>query len=476
MSFRTIPRRMPRQFRLVLQSFLHGDALAFADVLPEREIQAAFDDENVAFAQGENDVYTPQVTLWAFLSQAVFKGEHRSCVAAVARVVVLMAAMHRRVSNDTAAYCRARARLPETVIERLAMSLADRSEQAVPPQWLWHGRHVHLVDGTTFSMPDTRANQAAWPQPRSEKKGLGFPLSRLVALMSLATGMATGMAFGPYQGKQTGETALFRQLMDHLHPGDIFVADRYMCSYFMLALAKEKGIDAVVRQHQLRKTDFRSGQSLGKGDHLVQWTRPQRPEWMDQETYERMPKVLAVREVRVNVDQPGFRTDSFVVATTLTDRETYPSTEIATLYRRRWLVELDIRVIKTTMGIDVLRCKSPEMIRKELWTCFLAYNLIRKTMLETAYSKGRSPRELSFTAAMQEIGAGWTVVLLLDEPEQSFLVEVNLGNLAGCRVGDRPNRIEPRAVKRRPKAQRLLTKPREAARRDKDLVAGKRKH
>ncbi len=476
MSFRTTTHRAPGQFQLVLQSFLHHGGLAFAEVLPEQEIQAAFDDENVAFAQDEDGIYTPQVTLWAFLSQAVFKEEHRSCVAAVARVVVLMAAMQRRASNDTAAYCRARARLPETVIERLATNLATGCEQAVIPQWLWHERHVHLVDGTTLSMPDTQANQAIWAQPRSQKKGLGFPLIRMVVLMSLATGMATGMAFGPYRGKQTGETALFRSLLGNLQPGDIFVADRYMCSYFMLALAKEKGIDAVVRQHQLRTTDFRRGKSLGKGDHLVQWKRPSRPEWMDRETYERMPELLDVREVRVNVDQPGFRTDSFVVVTTLTDQKTYPSTEIAALYHKRWLVELDIRAIKTTMGFDILRCKTPEMIRKELWTGFLAYNLIRKTMLESALARGRSPRELSFTAAMQEIGAGWTAVLLLGEAEQAFLIDVSLANLAGFRTGHRPNRIEPRAVKRRPKPQRLLTKPREAARRDKDLVAGKRKH
>jgi len=366
--------------------------------------------------------------------------------------------------------------LPEVVIERLAIQLANGCETAVPEGWLWYGRHAHLVDGTTVSAPDTPANQAVWPQPSSQKEGLGFPLIRMVVMMSLATGMMTGMAMGPYSGKETGETALFRSLLKGMQRGDLFVADRYMCSYFMTALGLEVGVDAVVRQHQLRTTDFRRGKSLGKGDHLVRWERPARPEWMDEETYERMPEFLDIREIQVHVNQPGFRTESFVVVTTLTDNKTYSSRDIATLYHKRWLVELDIRAIKTTMGMDILRCKSPEMVRKEIWTCLLAYNLIRKAMLEAALAADMSPRELSFASAMEVIGAGWSAVLLSDESRRSLLIDVYLSNLAGYRVGHRPDRIEPRAIKRRPKPHRLLTKPRHAARKDKDLVAGKRKH
>ncbi|MHB8861180.1 MAG: IS4 family transposase [Pirellulaceae bacterium] len=476
MSFRTFPGGLPRRFRVVQQSFLHRDDLPFAEVLSEQDIQTAFDTEGVSFAQEDGDVYTPSVTLWAFLSQAVFKAEHRSCVAAVARVAVLMAALNRRVSDDTGAYCRARAKLPEVVLERLALQLADGCEETAPSDWLWHRRHIHLVDGTTLSSPDTPANQAAWPQPNTQKKGLGFPLIRMVVLMSLATAMMTGMALGPCEGKETGETALFRSLLKHLPRGDIFVADRYLCSYFMIALARERGVDAVVRQHQLRITDFRRGQSLGKEDHLARWRRPARPAWMDVETYEQMPEFLDVRELRVHVHQPGFRTEAFVVVTTLTDHQTYSSQDIAALYHKRWLVELDIRALKVSLGIDVLRCRSPHMVRKEIWTCLLAYNLIRKTIVEAAYAANVSPRELSFTAAMQAIAAGWTAVLLLDEAGQVRLIDLYLDNLAGYQVGHRPNRIEPRAIKRRPKPHRLLTKPRAAARRDKSLVAGRRPH
>jgi len=476
MSFRTFFGGLPRRFRVVQQSFWLREDLAFADILSEQEIQTAFDEEGVTFAQEEGDVYTPAVTLWAFLSQAVFKGEHRSCVAAVARVAVLMVALQRRVSSDTGAYCRARAKLPEVVLERLTLRLADGCEDTVPTAWQWHGRRTYLVDGTTVSTPDTPANQTAWPQPKSQQKGLGFPLIRLVVLMSLATAMLSGMAMGPYAGKETGETALFRSLLQRLQAGDVFVADRYLCSYFMLALACERGVDAVVRQHQLRITDFRRGQSLGKEDHLVRWQRPARPEWMDVETYEQMPEYLDVRELRVHVHQPGFRTKSFVVVTTLTDHRTYPAQDIAALYHQRWLVELDIRAIKTSMGLDVLRCRSPHMVRNEIWTGLLAYNLIRKTILEAAFAAEVSPRTISFTAAMQALAAGWTAVLLMDTAGQVRLIDLYLRNLADYEVGNRPNRIEPRAIKRRPKPQRLLTKPRDAARRDKRFVAGRKPH
>jgi hypothetical protein len=264
---------------------------------------------------------------------------------------------------------------------------------------------VQLVDGTTVSMPDTPENQEAYPQAHTQKEGLGFPVARVVVLLSLATGMLTDMAMGPYAGKATGETALLRQLPDGFEPGDILLADRYYCSYFMIALLMERGIDFVMRIHQLRKVDFRWGRRLGKGDHIVQWKLPQKPKWMEQQVYDRMPASIEVREVHVRVSEPGFRTESFVVVTTLTDATTYTEEDIAELYHARWQAELDIRAIKITMGMDVLRCKTPEMVRREMWACILAYNLIRQTMLQSAQETGMCPRALSFTAAMQSIAA-----------------------------------------------------------------------
>src|SRR5215471_1011064 len=277
------------RFRLILSSFLQHPGLPFANVLSEEAIERTFADAGVASPQepeqAGNIVYTAAVTLWAFLSQVLYSREQRSCVAAVARVVVLMAALSRECSDNTGAYCRARARLPLAVIQRLALEVADGSEQRVPRHWLWRGRHVHLVDGSTVSMPDTTANQAAFPQARTQKPGLGFPIARLVVLLSLATAMVSGMAMGRYKGKQTGEPALLRELLHRLRPGDVVLGDRYYCSYFMIALLARIGVDVVARLHHFRHSEFRRGR-----DHAVTWLRPKKPKWMDQETYAQMPE------------------------------------------------------------------------------------------------------------------------------------------------------------------------------------------
>ena len=472
MSLYPPSRPLSKRFRLVLASFLHRPDLPFADVLSERSIEKAFDDEDAAFAEDDDAVFTPAVTLWAFLSQVLFKDEHRSCVAAVARVAVLRTALLcGPCSSNTGAFCRARGKLSEKVIRQLTVRVGEGCEDALGAELLWHGRHVRLVDGTTVSMPDTPENQEAYPQNVQQKEGLGFPIARVVMLLSLATGMVTDMAMGPYAGKETGELALLRSLLGRFNPGDVLLADRYYCSYFMIALLQERGIDLVARLHQRRPVDFRRGRRLGKDDQVVTWDRPPRPKWMDQQTYDRMPPSIEVREIRVQVGQPGFRVESFVAVTTLTDAKEYPRDEIADLYRRRWQAELDIRAIKITMGMDVLRCKTPEMVRKEMWTCLLAYNLIRLTMLQSAQEAGVSPRTLSFTAAVQTIGASWLVMVLGDDMLTSPLVDAALATMALHVVGNRPGRVEPRAIKRRPKEHALLTKPRAEARAD--LLKGK---
>ena len=465
MSLYKQARSLPRRFRLILVSFLQRPDLPFADALSEDAIKKAFDDEDAGFAEDEEAVYTPAITLWAFLSQVLFKDEQRSCVAAVARVIVLLVALERGpCSSNTGAYCRARGKLSETVLRRLAVDLADGCERQLDQAQLWHGRHVQLVDGTTVSMPDTPENQEAYPQPHTQREGLGFPVARVVVLLSLATGMLTDMAMGPYTGKKTGETALLRQLLERFRPGDILLGDRYFCSYFMITLLMELDVDFVTRVHQLRTVNFRRGRRLGKGDHVIAWERPPRPTWMDPQTYDRMPASIEVREVYVRVDVPGFRTESFVVVTTLTNAAAYPKGDIAELYHHRWLAELDIRAIKITMGMDILRCKTPEMVRKEMWTCLLAYNLIRQTMLQSAQKAGVSPRALSFTAAVQSIAASWLVIVLSDDALAALLIAAASVSLAEHVVGNRPGRIEPRAVKRRPKPHHLLTKPRAQAR------------
>lgn len=456
------------RFALMSRAFLTQPGLPFADALPETRIAQAFADEGIDFASSQADeddvVYTPAVTLWAFLSQMLHADEHRSCLAAVARVAVLWATLGKQVcASNSGAYCRARAKLTESVLERLTREVADQCEQALPDKWRWCGRRVLLGDGTTISLPDTETNQASYPQPTTQKPGLGFPLVRLVVLFSLATGLLHEVAMGPYAGKETGETALLRELLERLKAGDVLLADRYYCGWFLIALLQELQVDVVVRLHQLRKADFQKGERLGQGDHIVEWPRPAKPGWMDDDTYARMPASLRLREVQVQVAERGFRVQSLVVVTSLLDSEAYPADELATLYRRRWLAELHLRTLKCTLKLDVLRCKSPEMARKELRTGLLAYNLIRQTLLQAAIAAGRSPRELSFTVALQTVVAAWMVVVIADE-HQALLIQLRLQHIGSHQIGHRPNRVEPRAVKRRPKSHDLLTEPRDRAR------------
>jgi hypothetical protein len=456
---------LPRQFGLVLSSVMQAPGLPFTDVLTEDDIVDAFDEEDAWFAEDEDDIYTPQVTLWAFLSQVLHKGTNQTCLGAVSRVFVLLVTLGREPClKNNGAYCKARGKLPEVVIERLALRIGHGCENELPEKNLWKGLHVKLADGTTVSMPDTESNQEEYPQSASQKPGLGFPVARMVLLLSLATAMVCGMAIGPCVGKETGELALMRQLLDQLDEGDVLLADRYFCSYFMIALLLMQNVDMVARLHHARKEDAYRVKRLGNKDYLIQWQRPLKPDWMDQETYELMPETLTLRQIDVNVTEEGFRTKTFSVVTTLLDTEDYPRIDIASLYRKRWLAEVDILAIKESLGMDILRCKSPEMVRKEIWIHLLEYNLIRKIMLQAAVSADLSPSQLSFSCAMQSLTAGWNVNPLLDEAMYVMLIAAQIESLTDQLVGNRPGRVEPRAVKRRPKPNRLLNMTRAEAR------------
>ncbi len=461
----TSPRAGAKSFSLVQNAFLQANDLPFRDVLTEEEIDAAFVAEDACFGEDEEDVYTPALTLWGWLAQVMQAEKARSCVAAVARITALCVALGRKPpSPDTGAYCRARAKLPERVLQRLVYTVADGLEPHVPGDWLWLGRHVKMVDGTTLLTPDTDANQEVWPQARTQKPGLGFPILRMVALLSLATAALCGLAIGPYKGKETGETALLRELLDRFQPGDVFLGDCAYCSYFLLALLLARGVDAVTRQHQRRRTDFRRGERLGDGDHVVVWERPERPDWMDEETYATIPETLTIRELKVRVDVRGFRVQELVVVTTLTDAERYPRDEIAKLFRLRWHVELDLRNIKTSLRLDDLRGKKPETIRREIWMHWLAYNLTRKVMAQAALRHEKSPRELSFFSALAAVTGAWALASVADASMLSQHATAQHIGITWSRVGHRPNRVEPRAIKRRPKSHKLLNRPREEAR------------
>jgi hypothetical protein len=281
--------------------------------------------------------------------------------------------------------------------------------------------------------------------------------------------MIQGLAQGPCSGKETGETALFRQLFELLKPGDVVVADRYYAGWFTIALLQELGVEVVTRLHQHRTADFRHGHRLGADDHLADWPKPQRPEWLDQETYDRLPDTLTVREMKFAVRERGFRTQSIVVVTPLRDETTITREDLADLFRQRWHAELDLRNLKSTMSLDVLRCKTPAMVRTELWMGLLAYNLVRHSLLPAALATNCSPRQLSFCAALQFLANTW-LLAAVNRDEASRLIELRLIHLASHRVGNRLNRIEPRAIKRRPTPHDWLTKPRATARAE--LLAG----
>jgi hypothetical protein len=433
--------------------------LSFRDVLTAERIQEIACQEQVAFGTADSDIYSVPVTLWAFLSQCTSPA--KSCLAAVARVMVLLSTLGRQACGaGTGAYCKARRKLSEGFLKRLACTVGGEVEDQAPDAWRWHGRRVVLIDGSTLSMPDTPANQRAYPQSRSQRPGVGFPLLRWVTLIGLATGTVLDSAFGRWRGKQTGESALLRTLLDTLRPGDVVVADRYYCSYWMIALLTARGVEVVFRQHQLRHTDFRRGRRLGHNDHVVTWTKPIRPAWLDEQTYAELPGELCVREMRGAVATPGHRVRKLIVVTSLRDERGYAKEDILALYNARWNAEIDLRSIKTHMNMDILRCQTPEMVRKEIWTHLLAYNLVRQVMAQAAREHKVTPRRLSFTGALQTLNEFRTLLLTATTANLPAMVGNILAAIASHRVGNRPGRCEPRKVKRRPKGYSRMLKPR----------------
>jgi hypothetical protein len=453
------PRVLPAES--LLRQFAHAAGLPFADVLSPSGLQQVLDDCQVRFRER---IFSPLITLATFLSQ-VLDPDH-SMRQAVARLIAYRASVQLPpCSPDTRAYSKARQRLPETVWAELTRRTGHDLLLEAPARWCWRGRDVKIVDGTTVSMPDTPANQKAYPQVASQKPGLGFPVLRLVAVFSLAVGAVLDVAMGPYQGRHTGETALFRTLHHHLHPGDVLLADRYFCGYLHLALVQQRGADIVMRLHHLRHTDFRRGRRLGPDDHLVTWHKPkQRPDWIDADAFARLPETFPMREVRLRVPGKTCRSRHILVATTLLDPQAYPKDSIASLYRQRWHAELDLRSLKTFLQMDVLRCQSPALVRKEIWVHLLAYNLIRKVMAQAAQEHQLPPRHISFKGTLQTLNAFSDCLRACAPLALATLCRCLLGVVAQHLVGNRPGRLEPRAKKRRAKPYRLLNKPRARAR------------
>lgn len=358
------------------------------------------------------------------------------------------------LSANTAGYCQARLRLPLEMVQTLGRYTGELLAERTPVAWLWRGRPVKLVDGTTVSMPDTAANQACFPQHGKQQPGAGFPLARLVAVVSLATGAVLDAAIGPFKGKGSGEHSLFRRLLEGFVRHDVMVADGYFPSFFLVAELRRREVDGVFAQGR-RRPNFRRGERLGHRDHRVRWRKPaNRPDWMSREEYLAYPDEITVREVQVG---------GKVLVTTFLEACDTPKGALGELYRSRWNVELDIRNIKATLGMDILSCKTPEMCVKEIWVYLLAYNLIRLLMAEAALRSSVLPRELSFKRTVQ-IWIVWSERQFLSPAGED--VDALFALIAHVKVGNRRGRCEPRAVKRRPKTYQRLDKPRGQARRE----------
>ena len=449
------------QFDSVRDQLDQDQGLPFLKLLSRSLVEASCRHCNHAWRER---VYTPWITLGLFLSQ-VLSDDH-SCDDSVDRFQKYRYDQGLpSVSPETTSYCEARQRLPEELAWDLVRRTGQSIQRSAKSSWPFHGRAVKIVDGSTVTMPDTPENQAAYPRLKTQAPGLGFPIARILVVFSLAVGTVLEAAIGPYQGKQTSELALLRLVIDQFQGGEIVLADRFFGSYWVIAALQARGVDVVVRLHQARKADFRRGRRLGREDHLVTWTKPAHvPAWMSRAVYGAMPARITVRELRVRVKDKTKRVRDLVIVTTLVDSRIYKAAELGGLFRRRWHAELDLRSLKTEMRMEMLRTRSPAMVRKEIGMHLLAYNLIRGIMAEAARAKEIKPRTISFTGSLHTVRA-FEASHLYDpvriEADLPRLLEL----IGKKRVGDRPDRYEPRAVKRRPKPHPRLTMPRKAAKR-----------
>jgi len=452
--------RLRQQVDTLRREFLQEGELPFADVLSSGCLAEALADIRRPW---KDRIFTPLVTLWVFLGQVL--NADQSCRAAVARLIAHRAAKGLPpCSSDTGGYCQARRRLPERFFAAVARLVGRNLDARVDRRWLWKGRRVCLFDGSTVSMPDTPANRNEYPLTYNQTPGTNFALARIGAIISLSCGAILDLGFCRYAGKGQGEVSLLRRLWDALRPGDVLLGDRLMSGWADMHLLKRRGVDTVSRLSSHRRADFRKGRRLGKDDHLVRWQKPTSIRSVDRQEYNALPDAITVREVRFRVEQAGFRTRSVVVVTTLLDPEQANQEELASLYRARWNNELDLRSIKVVLQMDLLRCKTPELVRKEVWAHVLAYNLIRTVMAQAAAREGVPPRSISFKATLQVLEAFRPLIAFQGHrgaAHRAALYQQILGAIAVHRVADRPDRFEPRMAKRRPKRYDRLTRPRQ---------------
>lgn len=425
-----------------------------------RFIPAKFLKQESSGTMSRRRLFTIENTFWSFLGQVL--DADGGCREAVKKLQSYASNHGLQIpSSSTASYCTARKKLDEKVLLDIFQHTAEWSGARTASKPL-NDRQVIVVDGTGVTMADTEVNQEIWPQSSNQKPGCGFPSARICAYFSLETGTLLSYAIG---NKKSNELPLFREQWSTFQVGDIFLGDKGFCSYFDIAKLQNRGIDTVVTLARRKPASKKNCiQELDSDDLLIEWKRPVYNKVLSysRETWEGLPDKLILRQIKVKVTQAGFRTKEFYIVTTLLDQEQYPQDEIAALYLKRWDVELFFRDIKTTMGFDVLRCQSPEMIRKEILIYFIAYNCIRRMMLQAAKIANVNVRAISFKGSLQTIRS-WEprlgAIKLSGRERREMLVDLAFV-VAHCKVFERPGRSDPRCRKRRPKPYQLLTKSR----------------
>ncbi len=435
--------------------FACNKGLPFTDTLTEASIREVLQQQGVEY---RDRMYNPVTTIWGFLSQVL--SEDHSCRDAVSQIIAHRAACGQTVcSPNTASYCKARSRLPGEVLSVLAKRTAEQLQQSAPDPWKWNGRSVFIVDGSHVSMPDTAENQAEYPQPGTQKPGLGFPLARITVLLSLATGACHDLGVAAYRGKGTGEKSLLRKMLDKLQPGDVILADALFDDYYLVWDLCQRGIDIVVRA-QFERAGARTIESTPDSD-LIVWRRPNRLPRMTKEEFRKYPKTIVLRQVTVEPSKNS-RSQPFKVVTSILAKS-IDGKQIGDLYERRWAGEVDLRSIKISMQMDILRCKTPDMVRKEIWTHLLAYNLLRTVMAVAAEENNIEPRQLSFKGAKQAVTAFAPKLEAARPEDRAALLDAMFSTIAYHRVGNRPGRWEPRARKRNARKSAMLMQPRDIA-------------
>lgn len=444
---------------LIQQKFRHSLGLPFQKLLPEQLFEEALRAERISWRKR---LFSPAVTVWAFLSQVV--DQDNRCASAVSRIIAWLAAEDQPLpSADPSAYCQARQRLAEGLFRRLLHTVSDRLQAQVSKAQLWQGHRVFLVDGSTTVLPDTPENQAVYPQHANQAEGCGFPLARFVCLFSMDTAAVHEVQIGSYH---THELTLARSIYPQLQPGDVVMGDSLFCTYVDIAHLQPQGINVVFCMHGARTVDFRRGQKLGPHDHLVEWRKPRyAPAGISPEQFARLPDKLQLRELRYTIQPLGGRAKKITLATTFLDPCAYPQPMLAALFARRWEAELDLRHLKTTLGMEMLTTHTPEMIRKELLAHLLAYNLIRSLLWDAGHKYAVDPLRLSLQNALRHLRHFLPELAHASAQIRHRLYDRLLFTIAREVVPKRTRPSQPRMRKRRPKPFPLMKKPRATSRR-----------